>query len=109
MTDLLTSPNVFPNAKIIFRIDDSEDGTGGRAMVSAAITANASYDTVLKIDSISNGRIRFDISGGYGTWRSSAGTYTESIGAGAGSYISIAFDSYTVAEVDFGGSSVQAS
>lgn len=106
MADLLISPNLTSNAKMILRIDDSQDGDGGRALVTTSV-ATGSYATVLKIDSISGGRIRFDIDGNRGAWRSSAGTYNETISTQATNSIMIAFDPFTVAEVDYGGSSVE--
>lgn len=107
MSDLLICPIIAANTKIIARVDDTQDGDGGRIRVDIAVAAG-SYSTVLKIDSLTGGRIRFDIAGEHGTWRTSAGTYTETISPGsAGTYVAIWFDPFTVAEIDYGGSSVE--
>ena len=101
MSDLYIKPRTGPNARIVAYIDDSADGDGGPSLlVMSGIVTSASVHTKLKISSISAGRLRFNIAGAPGTWRSTAGVYEQTIEAGSGNYVAIEFDPFTVAEIE---------
>jgi hypothetical protein len=104
--NLYPVPRTGPNSRIIAHIDDSADGDGAPSLlVWAAVSANTSVATVLKVDAISSGRVRFNIANSWGTWRNSPGTYSEAITAGNNGFVAIEFDTFTVADIDLGGSS----
>lgn len=100
MSDLYTMPRTGPNSQIICNIDDSADGDGGPSLlVLVGVVTSATVNTVLKINSISAGRFRFNVAGATGTWRSTADTHEQPIEAGSGNYISIEFDPFTVGQL----------
>src|SRR5687767_11301843 len=98
MIELLTKRWYYPNPACegkIF-INDVEGDGGVACRQFPPVPANTSVATTMVIDSISGGRLRFDIAGQMGTWRSAAGTYNEYITSSGSDYASIIYDSFTV-------------
>jgi hypothetical protein len=107
VTNIL-APRTGPNSRVVAFIDDSADGDGAPSLmvIIPRTLSGDPIDTVLKVNAISAGGLRFSIAGGHGTWRYAPGTYNETIAAGAGSNIAIEFAAFTVAEIELSASSV---
>lgn len=88
-------------------IDD--EGDGGYLSFAAGIPNNTLVDTSITIDSIDSHRVRWDIGGQVGTWRSAADVdpYEEAIGSAASGYARIVWDPFTQATIDWSTLSVE--
>lgn len=101
MTDYFTKPRTGPNSRIVAIIDDSVEGDGAPSLlVHSEIPANSTVSTVLKINSISAGRFRWNVAGERGTWRNTCGSHSETITSGSGGWVAIEFDSYTIGALE---------
>lgn len=102
MIELLTKRWYYPGnateGKIL--INDAEGDGGNAVRQFPPVPANTVVVANMTIDSISSGRIRFNIAGQLGTWRSTAGTYQEYITSSGDDHVTLVYDSFTVATID---------
>lgn len=99
LTDGAVIRRVGGSVKLV--IDD--EGDGGYLSFAAGIPNSTLVDTSITIDSLDSNRVRWDIGGQVGTWRTAADVdpYEEQIASSANGYARIVWDSFTQATIDW--------